>query len=167
MPVRLVTLFFALTMASANAIEVEPEVLPLQLVDQGHLDRYRTTIEDITRTEFGARLHRDSSDLRLLNRLIKNDFIAPADTTKQLAMGVVLGDVFVSQLGLEWKIYKDAAGESHATCIPRSTTCLFPVTMLSKRMKLGVKPDTYEMFEHGKSLLQDHLPKLPYAVKKQ
>ena len=145
--------------------ELPPEITPLEPVDENQLQHHRDIIEEITKMEFGSKLRRDKSDLRYLTRIIAGDYIKPAETLKQLALGVVLGDIFVKELGLEWQNYKDSDGTSRATCLPKTTHCLFPVTMFAKRMRLGAKPTAEQMFEHGSEILEPYLPRLPYSAK--
>lgn len=142
----------------------EAEIEELRWVDEGFLGRQRQTIEEITKMEFGSRLRGDKSDIRLLQRIIENGYIGQTETQQQQALGVVLGDVFVKELGLEWVSYTDNDGKSRATCLPKTQYCLFPVTMLSKRMKLGVKPDVMEMYKSGENLMKPYMPKLPYTA---
>lgn len=151
---------------SAVAQTSAPEITELRWVDEGQLQRQRGLVEELTKMEFGAPLRGNRSDLRSLDRIIENDYVSQVDIEMQQALGVVLGDVFVQELGLAWVVYKDAEGESRATCIPNTEHCLFPVTMLSKRMRLGVKPQASAMFERGKELLEPYFPRLPYTVKK-
>lgn len=149
-----------------NAKEETPKIEPLTWVEEGFLSRQRDSVEEITKLEFGSRLHGNKSDLRLLQRIVDNEYINQTETQRQQALGIVLGDIFVKELGLKWVSYTDSDGKSRATCLPKTQYCLFPVTMLSKRMRLGVKPDVTEMYERGASLIEPYLPKLPYSAKK-
>lgn len=136
----------------------------LRWVDSGYLERQRAVVDEIGRAEFGLRVRKDISDLRLLQRILDEDLVNQTQTVKLQAMGVVLGDVYVEELGLEWKVYRDSDGKSRAVCLPRTTHCLFPITMISKRASLGAKPNIQNLYERGKTLLSDHLPKLPYSA---
>ena len=55
-----------------------------------------------------------------------------------------------------------SAGRSRALCVKQTSSCLFPVTMLSRRMKVGTKPDVKKIYNEAILLMQKHLPKLPY-----
>lgn len=141
-----------------------PEIEELRWVDSGYLERQRNLIDEIGRAEFGIRVRKDIGDLRLLQRILDEDLINQTQKVEQQAMGVVLGDIYVNELGLEWRVYRDEEGKSRAVCLPKSSHCLFPITMISKRASLGVKPDIRELYEHGVSLIADHLPKTPYSA---
>lgn len=166
-------MFKALALALAFAVPVvlaQPEardgfqIEELRWVDNGFLERQRQSIDEITRSEFGSRLRGDKSDLRLLARILEQDLVNQTEKQKLQAMGVVLGDVFANELNMQWRVYRDADGKSRAVCLPEVRQCLFPVTMISKRMEVGVKPDINELYDRGVELIKPHLPKLPYSA---
>jgi hypothetical protein len=138
----------------------------LRWVDNGFLERQRTVIDEIGRSNFGTRVRKDTSDLRLLQRILDEDLVNQTQIVELQAMGVVLGDVYVKELGLEWKVYLDQDGKSRAVCLPKTTHCLFPVTMISKRATLGVKPNIQELYKKGVSIMSPYLPKVPYSSDK-
>lgn len=141
-----------------------PVIEELRWVDNGYLERQRNLIDEIGRAEFGVRVRKNISDLRLLQRIMDEDLINQTQKVQQQAMGVVLGDIYVNELGLEWRVYRDEEGKSRAVCLPNTSHCLFPITMISKRASLGAKPNIRALYEHGISLIEDHLPKLPYSA---
>lgn len=149
--------------SQANA----PEIEQLRWVDNGYLDRQRNLIDEMGRAEFGVRLRKNIDDLRLLQRIMDEGLINQTQKVQQQAMGVVLGDIYVNELGLEWRVYRDDEGKSRAVCLPKTTHCLFPITMISKRASLGAKPDIRALYQRGVSLIEDHLPKLPYSAPSQ
>lgn len=152
-------------LAQTSAQSSAPLVIEdLRWVDSGYLERQRALIDEIGRSEFGSRVRKDISDLRLLQRIFDRDLVNQTELVKQQAMGVVLGDIYVTELGLEWKVYKDQEGKSRAVCVPRTQHCLFPITMISKRASLGVKPDIRALYEKGIFLIESHLPKVPYST---
>jgi hypothetical protein len=143
-----------------NAVSIEE----LRWVDTGYLQRQRALVDEMVRSEFGTPLRGDKRDLHLLQRILDRDLVKQMDLVKQQALGVVLGDIYVTDLKLVWMVYLDADGKSRAACLPNTQHCLFPITMISKRASLGVKPDIQTLYDHGVSLIQDHLPKTPYKV---
>lgn len=160
-------LFFSVYVPLAVAQQESAVTLDeLRWVDTGYLQRQRALVDDIGRTEFGTRVRGDKSDLRLLQRILDNDLINQTELAKLQALGVIMGDVYVQDLGLQWRVYMDDEGKSRAVCLPGTTHCLFPITMISKRASLGVKPNVQELYDRGVSLIQDHLPKTPYQAAK-
>lgn len=155
---------FAQSTRTKESTQNAPVLEELRWVDNGYLERQRNMIDEIGRSEFGTRVRKDISDLRLLQRIVDAGLINQTQKQQQQAMGVVLGDIYVSELGLEWRVYKDELGKSRAVCLPKTTHCLFPITMISKRASLGVKPDIRALYEKGISFIADHIPKTPYSA---
>jgi hypothetical protein len=157
----------ALAQSPRSQSNQAPVLEELRWVDNGYLERQRALIDEIGRSEFGSRVRKDISDLRLLQRIIDQGLINQTQKQHLQAMGVVLGDVYVSELGLEWRVYKDELGKSRAVCQPKTSHCLFPITMISKRASLGVKPDIRALYDKGVSNIADHIPKIPYSAPAQ
>jgi hypothetical protein len=163
----LAILFMSIISAVSSAQSQQPSapvIEELRWVDNGYLERQRNLIEEIGRSEFGVRVRKDISDLRLLQRIMDEGLINQTQLVEQQAMGVVLGDIYVNELGLEWRVYQDEEGKSRAVCLPNTSHCLFPITMISKRASLGVKPNIRALYERGVSLIEEHLPKMPYST---
>lgn len=138
----------------------------LQWVDNGFLERQRALVDEIARGEFGTRLRGSKADLSVLQRIMDTGLVNQTEEQKLQALGVALGDVFANELGLEWKVYLDADGKSRATCLKNTKHCLFPVTMIAKRARLGVTPSVQELFDKGESYLAEFQPRLPYSAPK-
>lgn len=153
---------FLILLLSVSAL-AEPRIESLRWVDEGFLERQRKVIDGMTRSEFGVPLRRNRSDLQLLNRIIERELINRFETEKLQAMGVVLGDIYVTELGLQWMMYEDREGISRVVCVPEVKECLFPVTMISKRVALGAKPDVEALYERGRELISPYLPKRAYS----
>lgn len=144
----------------------EPQLSELVWVDKGYLSGQREIVDDIGRREFGTRVRGDKSDLRLLQRILDNGLVNQTELVKQQALGVVLGDIYVNELNLQWRVYLDREGKSRAVCMPETSHCLFPITMISKRASLGAKVDVAHLYDRGVSFLEAHIPKLPYSARK-
>lgn len=71
-----------------------------------------------------------------------------ADQTYELqCLGVVLGDAFALALGMEWVTVADEYGRDPALRVPGTTTLLFPLTMISKRVERGETVDVFDLFD--------------------
>ncbi len=167
----LLTVFFlpALVLPSMsqaqNRRDPAPIIEDLAWVDNGYLDRQRQLIDEISRSEFGRPLRRDLSDLTVLERIVANELVNRTETQKLQAMGVVLGDIYVAELNMQWRVYNDRKGKSRAICLPNTRHCLFPVTMISRRAEAGSKLDIRRIYDRGLELMRPYIPKLPYSVK--
>lgn len=142
----------------------EAVITNLGWMDQNRMEQEITKINELTQTKTGTPLRRDLTDLDTLQRVINSELVAIDDHETQQALGVVLGNVMLADFPttFEWKVYEDDVGRSRALCVKQTSACLFPVTMLSRRMEVGTKPDVKKVYNEAILLMQKHLPKLPY-----
>ncbi len=166
-------LFFALSVpgaptawaqigASEEADEL-PRVLELNGLNRRFLEQQRTLADDLVRINLGQRIRTEKADLALLQRLINAEVIDREDKESLQALGVVLGDVYtLERKELEWRVYEDELGKSHAVCIVGTKNCLFPITMLSRRIEAGLTPDVSDVYSKGLDELKPYLPKRPF-----
>lgn len=149
---------------SAAPTQKEPVITDLGWMDHNRMEQETTKVNELAQTKTGTPLRRDLTDLDTLQRIINNDLVAVDDHETQQALGVVLGNVMLADFPttFEWKVYEDDLGRSRAICVKHTSSCLFPVTMLSRRMEVGTKPDVKKIYDEAILLMQKHLPKLPY-----
>lgn len=150
--------------AQRYGVEKElPQVLQLNWLNRQFLERQRTLADDLVRINLGQRIHTEKSDLELLQRLVDAEVIASDDKQSLQALGVVLGDIYTQERKeLQWRVYEDDLGKSHAVCVINTTNCLFPITMLSRRVEAGLKPDVKVVYRKGLEELKPYLPKRPF-----
>lgn len=171
------TIFFACNSALAQtpmnvvdkqATTIEPkkeiQIKELGWMDKNRMDQETTKVNELAQTKLGTPLRRDLSDLSTLQRIVDKELVAMDNVELQQAMGVVLGNVMLADFPntFEWKIYEDELGRSRALCVRKTNDCLFPVTMLSRRMEVGTKPDVRKIYDDALLRMEKHLPKLPY-----
>lgn len=152
------------TKPTAAPPQKEPVITNLGWMDQNRMEQETTKVNELAQTKTGTPLRRDLTDLDTLQRIINNELVAIDDHETQQALGVVLGNVMLADFPttFEWKVYEDELGRSRAICVKQTSSCLFPVTMLSRRMEVGTKPDVKKIYNEAILLMQKHLPKLPY-----
>lgn len=155
---------FSVNTTDENGLPNEPEIRPLNWLNENYLKKQRTAINSLTRFKFGRSLNGNKADIPTLQRVVDNELIATDNKEMLQAMGVILGDIYVKEhKDLHWKVFTDELGPSHAVCLDDSEYCLFPITMLSRRMGLGIKPDVDKVFKQGFEAIKPQLPKLPYS----
>lgn len=148
---------------NAQAENDYPKILQLNWLNRQFLNQQRTLADDLVRINLGQRIHAEKSDLELLQRLIDAEVIDSDDKQSLQALGVVLGDVYtMERKELQWRVYEDELGKSHAVCVVGTKNCLFPITMLSRRIEAGLKPDVGEVYRKGLEELEPYLPKRPF-----
>ncbi|WP_018274278.1 DUF3806 domain-containing protein [Teredinibacter turnerae] len=142
-----------------------PEIRPLNWLNEKFLERQRNSVNDIVGTHFGQKIQGSKRDLAVLQRIINEKIIKNNETQDLQALGAVLGDVFVHENDkLQWVVYEDELGPTQAVCIKETSHCLFPITMLSRRMEVGLKPNVNKVYESALNDLAEFLPKTPYSV---
>lgn len=175
----ILTIVLALTysLAAANEQDVVdkvfansqegPKTRELNWLNENFLEKQRKDASALIAAHFGQQLHGDKKDITLLQRVVNDELIPRNDTLQLQALGVVLGDIYVKENPVfQWRIYEDELGPSQAVCIKDSVHCLFPITMLSRRMELGLKPNVQRIYNKGMEEMALFLPRMPYSVKK-
>ena len=119
------------------------------------MDKQRGSIDDLARRYLGMRLRgtRDN-DTEVLQKLLSEKLVANNNTLQLQAMGVVLGDLYVKQLGVHWVVLKDKMGRSRALQANNQQQLLFPITMISRRAEAGIKIDVKGIYHKGYNILE-------------
>lgn len=159
--VSMLFLVLPLTLAaqSPRMIIEEPGV-----IDRSYLERQVEKIDQLARTRMGTQVRKNMSDLDLIQSIINRELIPSTDTESLQALGAVMGNVLAADFpALEWKIYIDQLGRSRALCVTGTQHCLFPITMLSRRMETGLKPDARKVYDGAVELIEEYLPHTPYG----
>ena len=160
----LLLLVFTSPFSSAQFEPQYPIIEDLSWTDSSYLAKQRARVDRLTRENTGTPIRGDKTDLNTLQRVVDRELVANDDKLTLQALGVVLADVMLTaEPALEWKIYEDKRGRSRALCIKDTQDCLFPVTMLSRRMKVGLKPDVKKVYVEAMDLVGAQLPPLPYG----
>lgn len=142
----------------------EAAITDLSWMDKNKMEQEITELSELTQTKLGTPIRKDLSDLDTMQRLVDRNIVAQDDYNTQQAMGLALGNLILADFPntFEWKIYEDEIGRSRALCVKKTSDCLFPITMLSRRMEVGTKPDVKKIHTDAILLMEKHLPKLPY-----
>lgn len=150
--------------STSSTATKEATISDLSWMDQSKMEKEISALSDLTQTKLGAPIRTDLSDLETLQRLIDQNIVEQDDYATQQAMGVALGRLILADFPttFEWKIYEDEVGRSRALCIKKTSECLFPVTMLSRRMEVGSKPNVKQVHNDAILRMEKFLPKLPY-----
>lgn len=94
-----------------------------------------------------AKYHSSSAGkLGLLRALLAANIFSADQTYELQAMGVILGDVFVKELGMQWIMVEDDYGRNPALQMPGTSIILYPQTMISKRVEKGDSVDVFDLF---------------------
>lgn len=133
-------------------------------MDRNYLEKQVEKIDSLARARLGTQLRNNLDDLATLQQIIDRELISNKDTEGLQALGAVMANLMLLDVpSLEWKIYKDSVGRSRALCVKKTQVCLFPITMLSRRIEVGLKPDVKKVYEEGLSNVDDHVQQIPYG----
>ncbi len=150
--------------ATINATSPFPRVRELNWLNQQFLIKQRQGIESIARRHLGQSLQTGERNIALLQRIVNENLIEPSDTLALQGLGVILGDILVHHHPkLDWWVYEDEQGKSHAVCVNGSQHCLFPVTMISRRVEVNAPVDVAKIYQKSVEMIKPVLPKLPFS----
>jgi hypothetical protein len=138
--------------------KAKQKVSELTWADENDLARKQEAVERLGQRHFGQSLRHNKSDLELLQRIADRKVIKQHDVENLQALGVVLGNTLKDELGLEWKVYNDGKGRSRAVCVPDTEYCLFPMTMLSRRLEVGVPVDVDKVYADAVAAIDPYVP---------
>jgi hypothetical protein len=124
-----------------------PKLSDMSWLDERFLDNSRQLVSELSYEHYRRKLE-DYKDVQaLLQQIIDDDLVKQDDTQSWQALGVVLGDQFIlANHKLQWTMYEDELGESHAICVGATKHCIFPVSTLVRRAKIGIKPDIAKVY---------------------
>jgi hypothetical protein len=115
--------------------------------DLDRLAKQRAVIEhylgdDDSRTKYQT----PAGKLGLLRALLAQQVFKPTQTYELQCMGIVLGDTFVQEMGMEWITVEDEHGSDPAVRLPGTSVIIYPLTMISKRVERGESVDVFDLF---------------------
>lgn len=164
---RSALLLTSLISFSAIGAESKVELDELSWADKQYMASQLSKADELIRSELGSQLRHTRSDLQLLQMIVDKKLIARDDTLTQQALGMVLGEVLINETGMLWYTLNDQYGRSRAICVKGTKHCLFPVTMLSRRMEVGLSPNVEKIYKEALELVGPYVNKSPYAVKEE
>lgn len=133
-------------------------------LDRNYLEKQVERIDNLARTQLGTALRQNLDDLDVLQQIIDRNMIDSKDTEGLQALGAVMANLMLLDVpSLEWKIYRDQVGRSRALCARNTQECLFPMTMLSRRIEVGLKPNVRTVYEESLALLDNYVTQVPYG----
>jgi hypothetical protein len=127
----------------------EPRLSPPSKLDEQYLQQQRQRISSLFGLKLGRGLKRDQRDLEGLQLLLDRRLVAADDPLLLQAMGIVMGDALLNELGMHWVIYEDKQGRSRALQLGKHREFLFPATMISRRYQAGARVDVQQIYDRA------------------
>ena len=84
--------------------------------------------------------------LGVIRAVLEGGFFRPDQTFELQGLGVILGDVLSTEMGLVWKMVEDHSGISPCLVLEGTSIVLYPQTMISKRIERGDTVDVFDLF---------------------
>lgn len=138
-----------------------PQFTELSAADRERLDRQRAIVAAEAKSRYGTpALTGTVSDLRVLQKLI-DDMAFKKDQTYELqSLGVVFGDVLVSELPLRWVMVTDEFGTDPTLRLKNTTLQVNALTMISKRVERGERVDLADLLRFTREYIANNEKKL-------
>jgi NAD-dependent SIR2 family protein deacetylase len=126
---------------------MEQRVEPLSGVDAEDVAAKRKWVREHYTPETEHKYETLDGKLRLLDTILKNNWIEKTETVKLQSLGIAFGDALVQEMGLKWIAIEDDYGRDPALILEGTSIKVFPLTSISKRIEQGEKVEIYELFK--------------------
>ncbi len=134
----------------------EQKIAALTEADQLRLKNQREVIEKFFADDESKRKYKSTvGKLGTIRAVLQAGVFKPHQTYELQCLGIVLGDAFIQELGMEWVMVEDQFGRDPAVMLPRTSIILYPLTMISKRVERGEEVDVFELFNGIAAHIED------------
>jgi hypothetical protein len=138
------------------ANQPEQAITALTAADQERLRSQRATIEKYLVNEDAKRKYQTAAGkLGTIRALLQSGAFKSEQTYELQCLGVILGDTFVQEVGMEWIMVEDGYGRDPAVRMPNTSIILYPLTMISKRVERNEQVDVFELFNIAVDRVED------------
>lgn len=118
--------------------------------DIARLDRGRMLIQGYLANDDARSKYRTApGKLGTLRAIMKIEAIRPGRKDLLEALGIVLGDTFVQDMGFHWVVLDDGAGSRLAIRYRRRNIFLHPLTMIAERVQRGEQVDALDLYNEA------------------
>lgn len=125
----------------------EQKITALNEADQKRLRDHRAVVEKYLGSENSKEKYKTAAGkLGTIRAILQGNVFKPDQKYELQCLGIVLGDVFVQDMGMEWIMVEDEYGRDPAVRLPDTTIILYPMTMISKRIERGENVDVFELY---------------------
>jgi hypothetical protein len=124
--------------------------------DIAEMDRQRAAVRGLAKANLGY----EDVDLPTLQLLVDANIVSGEDTWGLQSLGVCFGDAITRIAPVRWRIIEDEWGRDPTLCWENSKVNLNALTVLSKRIENGERPDVEqlarELVNRGLELTDEH-----------
>src|SRR6185503_16853156 len=119
---------------------------PLGDADEQRLSEHRAIVTRYLDEDGRKKYEAAAGKLGTLRALLDANVFRSDQTYELQSMGIVLGDVFVQDMGFHWLIVEDEYGRDPAIRYAETSVILFPLTMIAKRIEAGEQVDVFDLY---------------------
>jgi hypothetical protein len=119
---------------------------PLTDADEQRLSDQRAVVTRYLDEDGRKKFETAAGKLGTLRALLEANVFRSDQTYELQSMGIVLGDVFVQDMGFHWLIVEDEYGRDPAIRYAGTSVILFPLTLIAKRIEAGEKVDVFDLY---------------------
>lgn len=117
--------------------------------DAAHVERQRTWVRNHYDADARHYYQTVEGKLRLLDTIVRSDWIEPSETWKSQSLGITFGDALAQKMGLSWVTVEDEYGRDPALRDHDTPVVVFPMTTISKRIERGEAVDVQDLFDEA------------------
>jgi hypothetical protein len=119
---------------------------PLTAADEQRLSEQRAVVTRYLDEDGRQKFEAAAGKLGTLRALLAANVFRSDQTYELQSMGIVLGDVFVQDMGFHWVMVEDEYGRDPAIRYAKTSVILFPLTMIAKRVEAGDTVDVFDLY---------------------
>jgi hypothetical protein len=117
--------------------------------DIARVERQRSWVRDHFDIEARHQYQTVEGKLRLLDTIIRADWIEATETWKLQSLGITFSDALSEKMGLGWIAVEDEHGRDPALRDEGTALIVFPMTTISKRVERGETVNIRELFDQA------------------
>jgi hypothetical protein len=131
---------------SSGVAMADQTISDLTAEDERRLEQHRAVVTRYLADSGIEKYKTAAGKLGTLRALLEAQVFRADQTYELQSMGIVLGDVFVQDMGFRWVMVQDEYGRDPAVRFGDTSVILFPLTMISKRIEAGEKVDIFDLY---------------------
>jgi hypothetical protein len=143
---------------------MDQKIGPLSATDISRLESQRSWVRNHYDPDARHQYDTLEGKLRLLETILRENWIRPNETRKLQSLGIAFGDALAQQMGLIWITAEDDLGCDPALHDDGTAIVIFPLTMISKRIERGEVVDIRNLFAGICNKITELRNELPHQV---
>jgi hypothetical protein len=84
--------------------------------------------------------------LGAVRAILEGGVLAPYEQPDFEALGIIIGDTYVQDMGFHWIVVLDEMGKDYAVQYEDTTLIIFPISMIEKRIRRGENIDVFDLY---------------------